>query len=86
MSERGHVDAAAYRRANAAFYEDYLAGRLDIDALLAFQLKPLGQHRRATLEAWREDYLRHKVKPLALATALDLVEQHRRHGYQLLKL
>ena len=84
MSERGHVDAAAYRRANGAFYEDYLAGRLDIDAFLAFQLKPLGQHRRATLEAWRADYLQHKVKPLVLPAALDLVAQHRRQGHELL--
>ena len=84
MSERGHLDAAAYRRANDAFYEDYLAGRLDIDAFLAFQLKPLGQHRRATLERLRADYLQHKVKPLVLPAALDLVAQHRRQGHELL--
>ena len=86
MSERGHVDAAAQRRANAAFHQDYLAGRLDIDAFLAFQLKPLGQHRRATLEVWRAEYLQYKVKPLVLAAALDLVAEHRRQGHQLRKL
>lgn len=86
MSERGHIDAAAYQRANAAFHEDYLAGRLDIDAFLAFQFRPLGQHRRATLEAWRAEYLQHKVKPLVLPAALDLVAQHRRQGHQLRKL
>ena len=84
MSERGQVDAAAYRRANVAFHEDYLAGRLDIDAFLAFQFKPLGQHRRATLEAWRVEYLQHKVKPLVLPAALDLVAEHRRQGHELL--
>ena len=84
MSERGLVDAAAFRRANAAFYEDYLAGRLDIDAFLAFELKPLGQHRRGALEAWREDYLQHKIRPLVLPAALDLVAEHRRQGCELL--
>ena len=84
MSERGQVDGAAYQRANAAFHEDYLAGRLDIDAFLAFQLKPLGQHRRATLEAWRAEYLQHKIKPLVLAAALDLVAEHRRQRHELL--
>lgn len=84
MSERGQVDAAAYRRANVAFHEDYLAGRLDIDAFLAFQFKPLGQHRRATLEAWRVEYLQHKVKPLVLPAALDLVAEHRRQRHELL--
>lgn len=86
MSELGYIDAAAYRRANAGFHEDYLAGRLDIDAFLAFQFKPLGQHRRATLEAWRETYLQHKVKPQVLPCALDLVAEHRRQGHQLRKL
>ncbi len=84
MSERGHVDAGAYRRANAAFYRDYLAGRLDIDAFLAFQLKPLGQHKRATLETWRGEYLEQKIKPLVLPAALALVEKHRRQRHQLL--
>jgi hypothetical protein len=36
MVQLGWVDAEAHRRANDAFYAEYQAGTLDIDAYIAF--------------------------------------------------
>ena len=84
LSERGYVDSNAYTAAHEQFYQDYLEGSLDIRAFLEFQLKVLGEHQRKDLEAWREEYLREKIKPIILAKAEQLVEQHRQQGHELL--
>jgi len=47
LIEVGALEAGEYERKNAAFYADYKAGRLDIRAFLAFQLKPLAEHEPA---------------------------------------
>ncbi|WP_295881229.1 HAD family phosphatase [uncultured Thiohalocapsa sp.] len=81
---QGVVDGAEYAAANARFYADYKAGRLDIDAFLAFALRPLRDHPEPALLAWRQAFLDQHIAPLIRQPALDLVEQHRRAGDTLL--
>jgi len=84
LAEHGIVDAEAYESENQRFYDQYLEGSLDIHEFLRFQLKPLATHKRAQLEAWREQYLVEKIDPILLPRARALLEKHRAQGDQLL--
>ncbi len=76
LARLGLVDPEWHRRRNEEFYEDYKAGILDIDAFLAFQLGPLGEHPRHQLEAWRDDFLQRVIFPQIHDTARALVRRH----------
>lgn len=78
------VDAEIYRQGHEQYYQDYLNGELDIQAFLEFQLKPLAENDMQTLLQWREDYVSKKIKPLVLNKAVQLVEEHKQQGHQLL--
>ena len=84
LAEHGIVDAEAYESENQRFYDQYLEGSLDIHEFLRFQLKPLATHKRAQLEAWREQYLVEKIDPILLPRARALLDKHRAQGDQLL--
>ena len=84
LSECGYVDSENYKSTHDRFYQDYLDGNLDIFAFLEFQLKPLAENDRHILESWRDEYIQKKIKPIILANALKLVEQHRQQGHELL--
>ena len=73
---KGVVDRDHYEARNRAFYEDYKAGRLDIYAFLAFALRPLATHPRSELDAWREEYLDTRIRPMMTQAARDLVKRH----------
>jgi len=84
LVELGVVDGAAYEAANARFYTDYKAGRLDIDAFLAFALRPLRENPPEALLAWRRAFIATRIEPLIGPRAEALVERHRRAGDTLL--
>lgn len=84
LVERGVVDADAYESANQAFYDDYRAGRLDIDAFLRFALRPLAENHPEDLLRWREEFLVERIDPIILPAARALVEQHRAAGDRLM--
>lgn len=84
LCEHGLIDSAGHRDKHQQYYEDYHAGRLDIDDFLRFQLKPLADNSLADLERWRSEYMRSKIEPIILPKARQLVESHRRRGHHLL--
>jgi HAD superfamily hydrolase (TIGR01490 family) len=84
LSENNYVDAERYQRANQDFYDQYLAGTMDIYEFLTFQFKPLADNSLETLYHWREDYLVSKIDPIILPSALTLIEQHKQQGDTLL--
>lgn len=84
LVDLGVVDGPAYEAANARFYADYKAGRLDIDAFLAFALRPLRDNDPALLAAWRQTFVETVIAPLIGQPALDLVARHRAAGDTLL--
>jgi len=84
LVERGVVDGETYQRENQRFYEQYLAGCLDIREFLRFQLQPLATHTRDQLEQWREQFLSDKIDPILLPKARALLEKHRQQGDELL--
>lgn len=84
MIENGLVDAARHRAENERYYQDYMAGTLDINDFIAFQLEPLSKHDIDHLMAMRERFIDEKIRPIVLPQAIDLVEAHRQQGHQLL--
>ena len=72
----GVVDADYYATENERFYADYKAGRLDIDAFLAFALKPLSEHSRAQLNEWHAQFMHEVINPNLRSSAFDIVKKH----------
>ena len=76
----GVVERAAHASINDQFYADYKVGKLDINAFLEFQLKPLSQHPRTQLDAWHREFMQQKIAPMMTEKSRALVEQHRANG------
>ncbi|MBI3547260.1 MAG: HAD family hydrolase [Gammaproteobacteria bacterium] len=84
LIENHIVDGVEYERENERYYAQYQAGTLDIMEFLAFALRPLAQHDRATLDAWHREYMQSKIMPMITAAARALVDEHRQRGDTLL--
>ncbi len=76
----GWADAGAFRRRNDGFYEDYLAGRLDIDAYVDFATSAWRHRSAAELQKATERFLDIVVRPMLHPQALALVRQHQEAG------
>ncbi|MBU3059310.1 HAD family hydrolase [Pseudomonas indica] len=83
LCERGILDGVAYKARNDAFYQDYLAGRLNIRDYLNFCLEILGRTEMAQLEQWHREFMRDCIEPIILAKGEALLEQHRAAGDRL---
>jgi HAD superfamily hydrolase (TIGR01490 family) len=80
LVEQGVLERELFEAKNLAFYEQYKAGTLDIQEFLDFQLQPLSRHSRKVLDAWHEDFMRIKVRPMMGDAARALVAKHRDAG------
>jgi HAD superfamily hydrolase (TIGR01490 family) len=80
LIENHVVDGAEYERENDRYYAQYQAGTLDIMEFLAFALKPLAAHDRASLDRWHRQYMQTKILPMITPAARALVNLHRAHG------
>jgi HAD superfamily hydrolase (TIGR01490 family) len=76
LIDRGVLDRATYEAQNAAFYEQYKAGTLDIHEFLGFALRPLAAHEPADLARWHAAFMRERVLPMISAAARALVRRH----------
>ncbi len=77
LIEQGLVEQAQYRKANDQFYQDYLAGKLDIIAYQTFCLSVIKHRPLEQILAWREDFIASKIIPLLLPKAMQLIEKHK---------
>ena len=84
LVETERVNSVDYQRMNQHFYDQYLAGTMDIFEFSAFQFKPLADNSMATLVQWRDDYLAKKIDSIILPGALALIEKHRQQNDTLL--
>ena len=71
----GKVDADYYASENERFYQEYLAGTLDVYEFLKFALQPLASHSYQELCEWRDDYIEQRIKPIIKPKALELITQ-----------
>jgi HAD superfamily hydrolase (TIGR01490 family) len=76
LIEEGALRADDYHAKNLWFAERYKDGTLDIREFLDFQLAPLAAHPRAQLDAWHEDYMQRKIRPIIRERALELIASH----------
>ena len=72
----GWADGDAFRRRNDAFYDDYVAGRLDIHAYVEFATAPWRGRSAAELRAAMQAFVDDVVAPMILPPALALVRRH----------
>lgn len=78
--ERGWADRVAHKARNDAFYEDYLAGRLDIHAYVDFATAAWRERSAEELAHASAAFIDQQVRPMLHKQALDLVAQHRQAG------
>ncbi|MFQ6573484.1 HAD family hydrolase [Pseudomonas sp. UM16] len=83
LCARGILDPVEYQNRNDAFYQDYLAGKLDLTAYLNFSLEILAATEMAQLDEWHRDFMRDCVEPIILPKALALLKKHRDAGDKL---
>ncbi len=76
LVDRGVLDREAYEAQNAAFYEQYKAGTLDIHEFLGFALRPLAEHAPEELDRWHADFMVTRIRPAIGAAARSLVRRH----------
>lgn len=84
LVENDYVVSKYHQKMNEVFYQQYLAGTMDMVEFLAFQLKPLADNDIAKLHRWRETYLSQKIAPIMLPAARDLIKKHQHAGDTLL--
>jgi HAD superfamily hydrolase (TIGR01490 family) len=77
---RGWTDRQDFKRQNDAFYAQYKAGTMDIQAYIRFATAAV-RIQGATLSiAAHADFMRDVVEKAIKPVALDLLDQHRRAG------
>ena len=79
----GGLDVQDYGARIRHFATTYKAGAFDVEGYLAFQMQLLARFPRAQLEAWREAFLREHVFDHVRPEAEQLIDGHRRDGYEL---
>ena len=76
LVDRGVLAREEYEAQNAAFFEQYKAGTLDIHEYLGFALRPLAVHTPGDLAHWQGEFMRSRVLPMITAAARALVRRH----------
>lgn len=76
LIEEGVLHAGDYHAKNEWFYERYKDGTLDIHEFLEFQLAPIARRPRTQLDAWHQDFMQRKVRPMILAKSPELIAKH----------
>ncbi|HEY9193065.1 MAG TPA: HAD family phosphatase [Methyloversatilis sp.] len=80
LISKGVLDRELYEARNAAFYDQYRAGTLDIHEFLNFQLAPLARHSRAELDTWHAEFMTKQIRPRLSDGARALVNGHLETG------
>lgn len=80
LISKGVLDREVYEARNQTFYNQYKAGTLDIFEFLDFQLKPLARHSRAQLDAWHQEFLDTRIRPMMTPQSQALVKEHLASG------
>ena len=76
LIDRGVLDRETYEAQNRAYYDQYVAGTLDIHEYLGFALRPLAEHPPAELERWHAEFMRLRIEPMIMPEARQLVRRH----------
>ncbi|HEU0198644.1 MAG TPA: HAD family hydrolase [Nevskiaceae bacterium] len=81
LADSGYVDRSRYEATNRRFYEDYLAGSLDIHAFCRFSLAPLVALDPQTRESLRRRFVEQCIKPVVAPRGPALLAEHHAQGH-----
>lgn len=76
LAQQGHVDATFYEKENQRFYDEYVAGTLDIFEFLEFSLKPLSQIDMNELTQLHNRFMDEYVRPAITNKSRALIQHH----------
>jgi HAD superfamily hydrolase (TIGR01490 family) len=76
LVDQGVLEREAYEAQNAAYYEQYKAGTLDIHEFLGFALRPLAEHTPEDLARWHDGFMAARIRPAMTPQARALVRKH----------
>jgi HAD superfamily hydrolase (TIGR01490 family) len=76
LVDRGILERDEYESQNRAYYNQYVAGTLDIHEFLGFALRPLAAHEPADLDRWHGEFMATRIRPMIGAPARKLVQEH----------
>jgi len=76
LVDQGVLGREEYEAQNAAYYEQYKAGTLDIHEFLGFALRPLAAHAPEDLARWHAGFMQARIRPAMTPQALALVRRH----------
>jgi HAD superfamily hydrolase (TIGR01490 family) len=79
----GWADPDEHGRRNDAFFQDYQAGRLDMDQYIDFATSAWRHRARAEIESASERFMAEVIAPALRDSARALVEKHRGRGDRL---
>lgn len=80
LIDRGILDRDRYEAQNSAYYEQYVAGTLDIHEYLGFALRPLAEHSPEDLARWHAQFMQERISPMIQPPARALVRRHLDRG------
>ena len=76
LVDHGVLDRESYEAQNRTYYEQYVAGTLDIHEYLGFALRPLAAHAPEDLQRWHAEFMRLRIVPMITPAARALVTRH----------
>lgn len=79
----GWVSATDFKARNEAFYQDYVAGTLDIHAYVRFATEAIRIKGKAQSLQARLRFMNEVIEPVVKPSALSLVASHRKQGDRL---
>lgn len=80
LVDRGVLSRETYEAQNQAYYDQYVAGTLDIHEYLGFALRPLAAHEPEDLARWHAQFMRDRIRPMIGDAARTLVRDHLEAG------
>ena len=80
LVDRGVLEREEYEAQNRAYYDQYVAGTLDIHEFLGFALRPLAAHEPADLDRWHGEFMAERIRPMIGRPARELVRKHQAAG------
>ena len=76
LVDRGVLARDTYEAQNRTYYEQYVAGTLDIHEYLGFALRPLAEHSPEALAGWHAEFMKLRIAPMITGAARALVRRH----------
>lgn len=76
LAQQGKVDRAFYEKENQRFYDEYVAGTLDIFEFLEFSLAPLSKLDMSELKQLHNQFMNECIRPTITTKSRALIQKH----------